>query len=285
MDIILIFARTRDVGLCRPCLHEKKTDMEQFGKILIVDDNEDVLFALNLLLEPYAEKIKVAVTPDRIEHFMTTFRPDIILLDMNFSRDAISGQEGFDSLKQILSIDPQAVVIFMTAYADTDKAVRAIKAGATDFIPKPWEKEKLLATLSSGMKLRRSRTEINLLKEQVEVLSNATAGGSEEVIIGDSLVMQQVFSTVEKLRDTDANILILGENGTGKDVIARQLSAAIYPCHSVKFPLSSVFGTSIMRWLLEPRNRREISYSACTKRPSTSTSSRDSSSGVTSQQE
>ena len=111
MDIILIFARTRDVGLCRPCLHEKKTDMEQFGKILIVDDNEDVLFALNLLLEPYAEKIKVAVTPDRIEHFMTTFRPDIILLDMNFSRDAISGQEGFDSLKQILSIDPQAVVL------------------------------------------------------------------------------------------------------------------------------------------------------------------------------
>ena len=163
MDIILIFAHTRDVGLCRPCLHEKKTDMEQFGKILIVDDNEDVLFALNLLLEPYAEKIKVAVTPDRIEHFMTTFRPDIILLDMNFSRDAISGQEGFDSLKQILSIDPQAVVIFMTAYADTDKAVRAIKAGATDFIPKPWEKEKLLATLSSGMKLRRSRTEIILL--------------------------------------------------------------------------------------------------------------------------
>ena len=80
MDIILIFAHTRDVGLCRPCLHEKKTDMEQFGKILIVDDNEDVLFALNLLLEPYAEKIKVAVTPDRIEHFMTTFRPDIILL-------------------------------------------------------------------------------------------------------------------------------------------------------------------------------------------------------------
>ena len=98
MDIILIFARTRDVGLCRPCLHEKKTDMEQFGKILIVDDNEDVLFALNLLLEPYAEKIKVAVTPDRIEHFMTTFRPDIILLDMNFSRECHqSGGYGFHS--------------------------------------------------------------------------------------------------------------------------------------------------------------------------------------------
>lgn len=116
-------------------------------------------------------KIKVAVTPDRIEYFMTTFQPDIILLDMNFSRDAISGQEGFESLEQILRIDPQAVVIFMTAYADTDKAVRAIKAGATDFIPKPWEKEKLLATLSSGIKLRRSRCEVNLLKNKWRYLA------------------------------------------------------------------------------------------------------------------
>ena len=90
-------------------------EVNKLGKILIVDDNEDVLFALNLLLEPYTEKIKVATTPDRIEHFMTTFQPDLILLDMNFSRDAISGQEGFESLKQILQIDPQAIVIFMTA--------------------------------------------------------------------------------------------------------------------------------------------------------------------------
>ena len=91
------------------------------AKILIVDDNQDVLFALNLLLESYVEKIKVAVTPDKISHFMKTFSPDIILLDMNFSRDAISGEEGFDALKEILSIDPEAIVIFMTAYADTDK--------------------------------------------------------------------------------------------------------------------------------------------------------------------
>ena len=87
---------------------------------------------------------------------MTTFQPDVILLDMNFRRDAISGQEGFDCLEQILKLDPQAIVLFMTAYADTDKAVRAIKAGAIDFIPKPWEKEKLLATLSSAIKLRDS---------------------------------------------------------------------------------------------------------------------------------
>ena len=199
-------------------------EVNKLGKILIVDDNEDVLFALNLLLEPYTEKIKVATTPDRIEYFMTTFHPDLILLDMNFSRDAISGQEGFESLKQILQIDPQAIVIFMTAYTDTDKAVRAIKAGATDFIPKPWEKDKLLATLTSGMRLRQSQQEVSILKEQVEVLSGQNT--SENDIIGESSVMQEVFTTINKLSNTDANILVLGENGTGKDVIAR----LIYRC-------------------------------------------------------
>ena len=107
------------------------------GKILIVDDNEDVLFALNLLLEPYVEKIKVTTSPARIEYFMDNFNPDIILLDMNFSRDASSGQEGFLWLEKILQKDPQAVVLFITAYADTEKAVKAIRAGAIDFIPKP----------------------------------------------------------------------------------------------------------------------------------------------------
>ena len=190
--------------------------MEAKGKILIVDDNEDVLFALNLLLETHVEKVKVTTQPSRIEHFMKTFEPDVILLDMNFRRDAISGQEGFDCLEQILQQDPQAVVLFMTAYADTEKAVRAIKAGATDFIPKPWEKEKLLATLSSAIKLRESRREVKQLKERVEALS----GQGEDLpeMIGRSEAMQQVFATIRKLSDTDANILILGENGTGKDL-------------------------------------------------------------------
>ena len=158
-------------------LHDKREIMENRGKILIIDDNEDVLFALNLLLEPYVEKVKVTTQPARIEFFMTTFQPDVILLDMNFRRDAISGQEGFDCLEQILKLDPQAIVLFMTAYADTDKAVRAIKAGAIDFIPKPWEKEKLLATLSSAIKLRDSRKEIKQLKEQVVALS-----GQDEMV-------------------------------------------------------------------------------------------------------
>ena len=195
--------------------------MKTKGKILIVDDNEDVLFALNLLLEPYVEKVKVTTQPSRIEHFMKTFEPDVILLDMNFRRDAISGEEGFDCLEQILAIDPQAVVLFMTAYADTEKAVRAIKAGAIDFIPKPWEKEKMLATLSSAVQLRQSRCEVKQLKERVEVLSGQ--GDDLPAMIGQSGVMQDVFRTIRKLSDTDANILILGENGTGKDLVARSL--------------------------------------------------------------
>ena len=194
--------------------------MTKNGKILIIDDNEDVLFALNLLLEPVFEKIKITTQPDRIRYFMETYQPDVILLDMNFCRDAISGQEGFEYLGQILTIDPQAVVVFMTAYADTEKAVRAIKAGATDFISKPWEKEKLLATLSSALKLSQSKKEIDRLQEQISALKE---GDELPELIGESPAMLQVKETIYQLADTNANILILGENGTGKDVVARMV--------------------------------------------------------------
>ena len=187
---------------------------------MIIDDNEDVLFALNMLLEPYMQKIKVTTQPARIEHFMRTFQPDVVLLDMNFRRDAVSGQEGFDYLEEILSIDSKAIVIFMTAYSDTEKAVRAIKAGATDFISKPWEKEKLLATLFSAVKLSKSRKEVDRLQEQVTALRN---DASLPELIGESPAMRQVKDTIFRLSDTDANILILGENGTGKDLVARML--------------------------------------------------------------
>ena len=191
------------------------------GKILVVDDNEDVLFALHLLLESYVEKVKVATSPDKILPFMESFQPDVILLDMNFQRDMSSGQEGFDCLEEILRRDPEAVVVFMTAYSDTEKAVRAIKAGATDFIPKPWDKEKLLATLSSAIKLRRSRREVKQLQERVETLNSA--GDEAPCLIGRSAPMLEVVDTIHRLSGTDANILILGENGTGKDVVARTL--------------------------------------------------------------
>lgn len=194
--------------------------MEEKGKILIIDDNEDVLFALNMLLEPYMQKIKVTTQPARIEHFMRTFQPDVVLLDMNFRRDAVSGQEGFECLEQILNIDPQAVVIFMTAYSDTEKAVRAIKAGATDFVSKPWETEKLLATLSSAIKLSHSRKEVDRLQAQMNALK-----GEPDLpeLIGESPAMQKVKETITRLSETDANILISGENGTGKDLVARLL--------------------------------------------------------------
>lgn len=195
--------------------------MMKHGKILIIDDNEDVLFALNLLLEPYVEQIRVTTQPERIVPFMETFQPDILLLDMNFRRDAISGQEGFFWLEKIKKADPDAVVLFITAYADTEKAVQAIKAGATDFIPKPWEKEKLLATLSAALELRQSRAEVRSLKRQVVALDHSQDSSFE--ILGESDAMQQLFATIGKLRDTDANILILGENGTGKDLVARAL--------------------------------------------------------------
>lgn len=194
--------------------------MEKEGKILIIDDNEDVLFALNLLLKPHVEKVKVSTQPSQITRFMKEFEPDVILLDMNFKQDAISGKEGFDCLEQILQTDKQAVVIFMTAYADTDKAVKAIKAGATDFISKPWEKEKILATLSTAIKLRQSRREINKLKNQMTAL-NATL--EMPVIIGQSPAMKELEKTITQLAEIDANILILGENGTGKDLVARAL--------------------------------------------------------------
>ena len=136
------------------------------GKILAVDDNEDILFALKLLLKNHVEKIVTEVSPDNIPQLMKEENFDLILLDMNFTKDAISGQEGFDWLNKILEIDPDAVVVFITAYGDAEKAVKAIKAGATDFVLKPWQNEKLLATVNSAIKLRQSKREAGDLKEK-----------------------------------------------------------------------------------------------------------------------
>jgi DNA-binding NtrC family response regulator len=191
--------------------------MDKKGKILIVDDNEDVLFALNTLLSSYVEKVKVTANPESIEHYMYEFQPDVILLDMNFSKDMVSGEEGFLWLKRILKYDPESVVVLMTAYADTDKTVKAIKAGATDFIPKPWEKEKLLATLNAAIKLRESQKKTTALKSQLQALN---MNFSDE-IIGESAAMSEILDMAGRISNTDANVLVLGENGTGKDLIAR----------------------------------------------------------------
>ena len=195
---------------------------EVSGKILAVDDNEDILFALKLLLKQHVERIDTISSPELISEYMGKTGYDVILLDMNFTKDAISGQEGFDWLGKILEIDPGAVVVFITAYGDAEKAVKAIKAGATDFILKPWQNEKLLATVSSSVKLSRSKRETETLRfKQKEI----TAVLDQPFIdfIGSSEEMQKVFTTIKKVAKTDANVLILGENGTGKELVARAL--------------------------------------------------------------
>ena len=179
--------------------------MEKKGKILIVDDNEDVLLSLNMLLKPYVEGIRVINTPERIIGMMDSFRPDVIMLDMNFHRDAISGEEGYEWLEKILAHNPKSVVLFITVYVDTEKAVRAIKAGAIDFIPKPWDRNKLLDTVKSAVELSRER---NL---------------DSSDLIGECPAMKELKAQMMRVAATDANVLITGENGTGKDVVAHAL--------------------------------------------------------------
>ncbi len=192
------------------------------GKILIVDDNEDILFALRLLLKTNVEKIETLNNPEKIPSLMAMEDWDVILLDMNFTKDAISGQEGYQWLSKILSIDPHAVVVFITAYGDAEKAVKAIKEGATDFVLKPWQNEKILATINSALKLRRSKVEAEGLRQKQRQIS-AVLDQPFTDFIGGSEEMNQVFNTIKKVAATDANILILGENGTGKELVARAL--------------------------------------------------------------
>ncbi len=192
------------------------------GRILAVDDNEDILFALKLLLKPNVELITTLSNPEGIPEALKSEDYDVILLDMNFTKDASSGKEGFDWLKRIKEIDPESVVVFITAYGDAEKAVKAIKSGATDFILKPWQNEKLLATLNSAIQLRESKKEAGNLRSRQKELCAIIDQPFHE-FIGDSSEMKEVFNTIKKVAKTDANILILGENGTGKELVARAL--------------------------------------------------------------
>jgi DNA-binding NtrC family response regulator len=195
---------------------------EKVGKILIVDDDQDVLQAASLLLKKHVVLLHIEKDPQRIPTLLKNESYDVIFLDMNFSGDLTSGKEGFQWLNKIMEIDPSIVVILITAYGDIETAVQAIKSGATDFILKPWQNEKLLATLSSALMLRKSRLEVHQLKVQQRQLS-ADMDQQFQNIIGSSHVMQKIFATIKKVAATDANVLILGENGTGKELIARAI--------------------------------------------------------------
>ncbi|MDZ7604440.1 MAG: sigma-54 dependent transcriptional regulator [Cyclobacteriaceae bacterium] len=192
------------------------------GKILIIDDNEDLLRAARLFLKRHFSQIDIEKNPESIPAILNNEQYDVILLDMNFTKDVSSGHEGFYWLEKILDIDPSAVVVLITAYGDVQMAVRAIKQGAIDFVLKPWENEKFLATILSAMKLRESRLEVESLKSVQQVMS-ADADNKFQDIIGRSAVMNQVLKTIDRVAGTDANVLILGENGTGKEVIARAI--------------------------------------------------------------
>jgi DNA-binding NtrC family response regulator len=192
------------------------------GRILVVDDNEDILFALKLLLKPHVELVQTTSNPNDIPDLITKQDFDVILLDMNFTKDAISGQEGFNWLEKILELDPSSIVVFITAYGDAEKAVKAIKAGATDFILKPWQNEKLIATISSAVKLKQSQKEVSDLREKQKEFSNVMDTPFHD-FVGNSESMRDVFNTIKKVAKTDANVLILGENGTGKELVARAL--------------------------------------------------------------
>src|ERR1035437_8749324 len=196
--------------------------MDKFGKILAVDDNEDILFSLRLLVRPHVEKIQTTNNASSIQEILKNEEFDVILLDMNFTKDAISGQEGFFWLKKILEIDPDAVVLFITAYGDVEKSVRAIKEGASDLILKPWQNEKCLATINSALNLRRSKKEIEKLKTRQKAINNMN-NKTFKAFIGVSSEMQKIYTTISKVAATDASVLILGENGTGKELVARAL--------------------------------------------------------------
>lgn len=195
---------------------------DKIGKVLIVDDDEDVLKAARLFLKKHVASIHTEQNPENIPSLLVNNNYDVILLDMNYSRDVTSGQEGLHWLSKILEIDSSAVVIMITAFGDVNLAVTAVRQGATDFVLKPWQNEKLLVTVSAAANLHKTRLEVANLRLRQEQLS-ADMNQPFNEFIGSSPAMQKVYDTILKVAKTEANVLILGENGTGKELVARSL--------------------------------------------------------------
>lgn len=193
----------------------------QPARIVVVDDEDDILLAARLLLKRHFESVETLRDPGPLADLVRRNAFDVLLLDMNFATGADTGVEGLELLSQILALDPQAVVVLITAHADVALAVEAMKKGAADFITKPWENERLLATLLAAWNLRRSRQEVSEFRARSQGLAEATRIGGE--MIGTSPSMLRVFQTIRRAAPTEANVLILGENGTGKELVAREI--------------------------------------------------------------
>ncbi|MBW2216392.1 MAG: sigma-54-dependent Fis family transcriptional regulator, partial [Deltaproteobacteria bacterium] len=187
-----------------------------------IDDNTQILESLRLLLKDEFKTIDIVPKPSRIHEMLWRNTYDIILLDMNFAMGETSGNEGIFWLNEIKKTDPLLPVILITAYGDIELAVKAIREGATDFITKPWDPEKLIITLKNAYNLRKSGQEVKKLKDRQQQLSEDLER-EHRMFQGSSEVMKGLLTTVSRVAATDANILILGENGTGKEVIAREI--------------------------------------------------------------
>jgi DNA-binding NtrC family response regulator len=194
----------------------------RFGRCIIIDDDPDIALSARLLLRGLFEHVADFQDPDAALAAMERELPDVVLLDANFGRGATNAAEGFHWLAEILKRDPQAVVVMITAHAGIGVAVEAMKRGATDFVSKPWSNERLLATVRTAAALRTSRAEVVTERKKVATVAAPAAGG-ETPLLGDSPAMARIWSLIERAGPTDANVLILGENGTGKELVAREL--------------------------------------------------------------
>lgn len=192
------------------------------GKLLIVDDNKSILSALEMLLNEDFSEVKTISNPNRLLSLLETGNFNLVLLDMNFSAGVNTGNEGLYWLSRIRELRPQMETVLFTAYGDVELAVKALKKGAADFILKPWDNEKLRATLLNVYKLQQSKQEITQLKRKERALKSEINKG-KHFIIAQSPQMIELLQMTQKVAKTDANVLITGDNGTGKDLIAREL--------------------------------------------------------------
>jgi DNA-binding NtrC family response regulator len=203
---------------------------ERSGKILVVDDDNDVLYTARLILRELFEKVDTINRPDLIPEYIKSCRYDVILLDMNYSRGTTSGKDGLEWLGRILQIDPKATVVTTTAYGDINLAVQAMKTGAADFLIKPWSSEQLAEIIKKGSAISRNQKEESII---VKGGSKKSPDERYPKIISRSPVMEQIMETIKTVAATDANVLIMGENGTGKELAARVLHFESMRKHNV----------------------------------------------------